>query len=73
MWEKTKLPTDKIRSPVSLPITPRRWNIQNSSRSGSCAFAKIVGRENVIASTDCGFAQAEGVQRVHPQVMWAKY
>ncbi len=36
-------------------------------------FAKIVGRENVIASTDCGFAQAEGVQRVHPQVMWAKY
>jgi 5-methyltetrahydropteroyltriglutamate--homocysteine methyltransferase len=36
-------------------------------------FAGIVGRENVIAGTDCGFAQAEGVQRVHPQVMWAKF
>ena len=35
-------------------------------------FAKLVGRENVIAGTDCGFAQTEHVQRVHPQVMWAK-
>ena len=36
-------------------------------------FAKLVGRENVIAGTDCGFAQVEGYQRVHPSVMWAKY
>jgi 5-methyltetrahydropteroyltriglutamate--homocysteine methyltransferase len=35
-------------------------------------FAKLVGRENVIAGTDCGFAQAEKIQRVHPSVMWAK-
>ncbi len=27
----------------------------------------------MIAGTDCGFAQAEGIQRVHPQVMWAKF
>jgi 5-methyltetrahydropteroyltriglutamate--homocysteine methyltransferase len=26
-----------------------------------------------MAGTDCGFAQAEGIQRVHPQVMWAKF
>jgi 5-methyltetrahydropteroyltriglutamate--homocysteine methyltransferase len=26
----------------------------------------------LIAGTDCGFAQIEGIQRVHPQVMWAK-
>jgi 5-methyltetrahydropteroyltriglutamate--homocysteine methyltransferase len=25
-----------------------------------------------MAGTDCGFAQVEGIQRVHPQVMWAK-
>ena len=36
-------------------------------------FAKLVGRENVIAGTDCGFAQAQDIQRVHPQVMWAKF
>jgi 5-methyltetrahydropteroyltriglutamate--homocysteine methyltransferase len=31
-----------------------------------------VGRENLMAGTDCGFAQMEALQRVHPQVMWAK-
>ncbi len=36
-------------------------------------FARLVGRENVIAGTDCGFAQSQGVQRVHPTVMWAKF
>jgi 5-methyltetrahydropteroyltriglutamate--homocysteine methyltransferase len=35
-------------------------------------FARLVGRENVIAGTDCGFAQSQGTQRVHPSVMWAK-
>ena len=35
-------------------------------------FARIVGSENVIAGTDCGFAQGQGVQRVHPSIMWAK-
>ena len=35
--------------------------------------AKIVGRENVIAGTDCGFAQVDNIQRVHPTVMWAKF
>jgi 5-methyltetrahydropteroyltriglutamate--homocysteine methyltransferase len=32
----------------------------------------VVGRENVIASTDCGFAQVTYFARVHPQIMWAK-
>ena len=36
-------------------------------------FARIVGKENVIAGTDCGFAQSQGIQRVHPSVMWAKF
>jgi 5-methyltetrahydropteroyltriglutamate--homocysteine methyltransferase len=36
-------------------------------------FARIVGRENVIAGSDCGFAQADMIQRVHPTVMWAKF
>ena len=35
-------------------------------------LAKLVGRENVVASTDCGFAQASFTQRVHPSIMWAK-
>jgi 5-methyltetrahydropteroyltriglutamate--homocysteine methyltransferase len=35
-------------------------------------FASCVGRENLIAGTDCGFAQEEINRRVHPSIMWAK-
>ena len=35
--------------------------------SGSCASPMSVGRENVIAATDCGFRW-----RTHPQIAWAK-
>ena len=35
-------------------------------------LAKLVGREQVIAGTDCGFAQGPFVRRVHPSIMWAK-
>jgi 5-methyltetrahydropteroyltriglutamate--homocysteine methyltransferase len=35
-------------------------------------FAGLVGRENVIASSDCGFSQGWNSPRVHVQVQWAK-
>ena len=35
-------------------------------------FVDLVGRENVIASSDCGFAQGAGTQRQVPSIMWAK-
>jgi hypothetical protein len=35
-------------------------------------FANVVGRENVIAGTDCGFAQASAVARQQPSIVWAK-
>jgi len=35
-------------------------------------LAKLVGRENVIGGTDCGFAQGAFIQRVHPSIQWAK-
>jgi 5-methyltetrahydropteroyltriglutamate--homocysteine methyltransferase len=35
-------------------------------------LAKNVGRENIIAGTDCGFAQGPFHRRVHPSIMWAK-
>lgn len=36
-------------------------------------FARLVGRENVIAGTDCGFAQAQYIERAATSVMWAKF
>jgi 5-methyltetrahydropteroyltriglutamate--homocysteine methyltransferase len=35
-------------------------------------LANLVGRDNVVASTDCGFAQGPFVRRTHPSIMWAK-
>ena len=35
-------------------------------------LARVVGRENIIAGTDCGFAQGPFHRRVHPSIMWAK-
>jgi 5-methyltetrahydropteroyltriglutamate--homocysteine methyltransferase len=35
-------------------------------------YANIVGRENVIGGTDCGFAQGAFTQRVHPTIVWEK-
>ncbi|MGZ3410889.1 MAG: cobalamin-independent methionine synthase II family protein [Xanthobacteraceae bacterium] len=73
VWEKVKLPAGKILVPGI--ITHHTTTVEHPKLVAEriVRFAKIVGRENVIASTDCGFAQAEGIQRVHPQVMWAKF
>ena len=35
-------------------------------------YARLVGRENVIAGTDCGFSQSAFTPRVHSSIMWAK-
>ena len=40
------------------------WRIKN--------FASVVGKENLIAGTDCGFSQFWDAIRVHPTVQWAK-
>jgi 5-methyltetrahydropteroyltriglutamate--homocysteine methyltransferase len=38
-----------------------------------CRFAEVVGRENVIAGTDCGFSTFAGLTTVDPQITWAKF
>ena len=58
---------------------PRRHQPRHQHRRASRAgvrahraVARLVGRENVIAGTDCGFAQSPMYRRVHPSIMWAK-
>jgi 5-methyltetrahydropteroyltriglutamate--homocysteine methyltransferase len=73
VWEKVKLPAGKILIPGV--ITHHVMTVEHPQVVADrlVRFAKIVGRENVIAGSDCGFAQAENVQRVHPDIMWAKF
>jgi len=72
LWQSVKLPPGKILIPGV--VTHHTTSIEHPRLVADriVRFADMVGRENVIASTDCGFAQLEQYQRVHPQVMWAK-
>jgi 5-methyltetrahydropteroyltriglutamate--homocysteine methyltransferase len=73
VWQKVKLPAGKILIPGV--ITHHVMTVEHPQVVADrlVRFANIVGRENVIAGSDCGFAQAENVQRVHPDIMWAKF
>jgi 5-methyltetrahydropteroyltriglutamate--homocysteine methyltransferase len=73
VWQKVKLPDGKILIPGV--ITHHVMTVEHPQVVADrlVRFANIVGRENVIAGSDCGFAQAENVQRVHPDIMWAKF
>jgi 5-methyltetrahydropteroyltriglutamate--homocysteine methyltransferase len=72
VWQDVKLPDGKILIPgiishqTNVVEHPElvAWRIKN--------YASVVGKENVIASTDCGFSQGWQMIRVHPEVQWAK-
>jgi 5-methyltetrahydropteroyltriglutamate--homocysteine methyltransferase len=67
LWENTKLPDGKILAPgVVTHSTPLIEHPQLVA-DRIVRFARLVGRENVIASTDCGLGL-----RLHPQLAWAK-
>jgi 5-methyltetrahydropteroyltriglutamate--homocysteine methyltransferase len=72
VWETAKLPSHKILIPGV--VTHHTISVEHPRLVADriVRFARLVGRENVIAGTDCGFAQVESYQRVHPSVMWAK-
>ncbi len=73
VWEKVKLPPGKILIPGV--ITHHIVSVEHPRFVADriVRFAKLVGRENVIAGTDCGFAQVDMIRRVHPKIMWAKF
>ena len=73
VWERVKLPPGKILIPGV--ITHHTTTVEHPQVVADriVRFARIVGRENVIAGSDCGFAQVETLRRVHPKVMWAKF
>ena len=73
VWERVKLPPGKILIPGV--ITHHVITVEHPRVIADrlVRFARIVGRENVIAGSDCGFAQQETIRRVHPKVMWAKF
>src|SRR5438874_470486 len=73
IWQDRKLPQGKSLIPGI--VTHHLTTVEHPRLVADriIRFANLVGKENVIAGSDCGFAQAQGIQRVHPSVMWAKF
>ena len=74
IWEDVKLPEGKLVIPgvitqSSVLVEHPELIAQRLER-----FAGVVGRENVIAGSDCGFGtQAMEVPEIHPDIVWAKF
>jgi 5-methyltetrahydropteroyltriglutamate--homocysteine methyltransferase len=72
VWQKVKLPPGKVLIPGVISHATNIVEHPELVAQRIVRLAKIVGRENVMGGTDCGFAQSPFAQRVHPTIMWAK-
>jgi 5-methyltetrahydropteroyltriglutamate--homocysteine methyltransferase len=67
VWQDVKLPDGKLLIPGVVSHATNIVEHPQVVADRIVRYAKVVGRENVIAGTDCGFGG-----RIHPQIAWAK-
>jgi 5-methyltetrahydropteroyltriglutamate--homocysteine methyltransferase len=67
VWQNAKLPDGKLLIPGVVSHATNIVEHPQVVADRIVRYAKVVGRENVIAGTDCGFGG-----RIHPQIAWAK-
>ena len=72
VWQEVKLPPGKILIPGVISHCVYQVEHPDLVAQRIERFAGVVGRENVIASNDCGFATSAAGDEVHPDVAWAK-
>ena len=72
VFESVKLPSGKIIIPGVLDSTTNFIEHPDLVAERIGRFARLVGRENVIAGTDCGFGTWVGQAAVDPDIVWAK-
>ncbi len=72
VWEAVKLRPGQVLIPGVISHATNIVEHPELVAERIVRLAKIVGRENVIGGTDCGFAQSPFARRVHPSIMWAK-
>jgi len=74
LWEDVKLPPGKVILPGVITHASNIVEHHELIAERLVRFANLVGREQVMASADCGFSsQACYHTEVHPTVMWAKF
>ncbi len=67
VWQDVKLPDGKMLIPGVVSHATNIVEHPQVVADRIARYAKVVGRENVIAGTDCGLGG-----RIHPQIAWAK-
>ncbi|MSQ19167.1 MAG: methionine synthase [Betaproteobacteria bacterium] len=72
VWKSVRLPAGKVLVPGVISHATNVVEHPELVAERIVRFANVVGRDNVIAGTDCGFAQGPFHRRVHPSIMWAK-
>jgi 5-methyltetrahydropteroyltriglutamate--homocysteine methyltransferase len=72
VWQSVKLPAGKKLIPGVISHATNIVEHPELVAQRLVRLAKIVGRDNVLAGTDCGFAQSPFAKRVHESIMWAK-
>jgi 5-methyltetrahydropteroyltriglutamate--homocysteine methyltransferase len=71
-WKTIKLPKGRVLIPGVISHATNIVEHPELVKERIVRVANLVGRENVIAGTDCGFAQAPTARRVHESIQWAK-
>ena len=72
VWQSVKLPPGRKLIPGLISHATNIVEHPELVAQRIVRLARIVGRENVLAGTDCGFAQSPFAKRVHESIMWAK-
>ena len=72
IWREVKLPDDRLLIPGMVSHCVHLVEHPELVAQRIERFAGVVGRERVIAGTDCGFGTSGAGDEVHPDVAWAK-
>ncbi len=72
VWEDAVLPEGKVLAPGVISHATNVVEHPELVAERLERVARLVGPENVVGSTDCGFAQGPYIHRVHPSIQWAK-
>jgi 5-methyltetrahydropteroyltriglutamate--homocysteine methyltransferase len=72
VWTEVKLPDDKILIPGVLDTSTNYVEHPELVAERLCRFADIVGRERVIAGSDCGFGTFAGYGKLDPDISFKK-
>lgn len=73
VFEEVKLPDGKVLIPGVIDSVTNFIEHPDLVAQRICNVARVVGRENVVAGTDCGFATIAGYSAVDPKITWAKF